>query len=376
MAVQRASTILFESLGELERSRTRRPQPGDLTYGASGTQTTHAFEAAIAELEGGYGAIAFETGLAACTTAILAFVRQGDHLLMTDSVYDPTRRFCDQMLAQMGVETTYYDPAIGEEIAGLMRPNTKLVYLESPGSHTFEVQDVPAICRVARERGAVAVLDNTWATPLYFPALAHGADVAVYAATKYIVGHSDAVVGVIVANEACYEPVRSATTILGHCLAPDDAYLSLRGLRTMGVRLERQQRSALEIARRLQAHPEVARVLHPALPDDPGHALWKRDFRGAAGVFAFVLPPSPHEALAAFLDEMELFGIGYSWGGYESLILPGMPSERRTVARWDHKRGALIRLSIGLEDVEDLLRDLEAGLERWKRAMQRHGVEP
>jgi cystathionine beta-lyase len=277
------------------------------------------------------------------------------------------------MLSALGVETTYYDPVIGAGIAELIRPNTKVVFLESPGSHTFEIQDVPAICRVAGERGAACVIDNTWATQAYFRPLGHGAHVVVYAATKYMSGHSDVLVGAVVADKAHYHKVRVAITALGHCLSPDDAYLTLRGLRTMGVRLERQQRGALELARWLETHPDVRRVLYPALPSHPGHAIWKRDFLGASGLFAFVLPPAPREALAAFFDDMAVFGMGYSWGGFESLILPGTPSEKRTVARWDDTQGTLIRVSVGLEDVRDLQHDLSAALQRWKAASGKSG---
>jgi cystathionine beta-lyase len=366
VAVQRASTILFSSLDELERASSRKYEPSELYYGTMGTQTTHAFEEAMAALDGGHAAIGVSSGLAACTSAILAFVRGGDHVLVTDSVYDPTRAFCDGMLSGLGVETTYYDPTIGAGIAELIRPNTKVVFLETPGSHTFDVQDVPAICRVARERGVVSVIDNTWATPMYFRPLDHGANVVVYAATKYMCGHADVLVGAVVADKAHYHKVRVAIAALGHSLSPDDAYLTLRGLRTMGVRLERQQRGAIELALWLETHPDVRRVLHPALPSHPGHAIWKRDFLGASGLFAFVLPPARREALAAFFDHLRVFGMGYSWGGFESLILPGTPSEKRSVARWDDKQGTLIRVSVGLEDVRDLQHDLSAALQRWK----------
>jgi len=364
--VQRASTVLFSSLAELERAQGRKYEPSELYYGTMGTQTTHAFEEAMAALDGGHAAVGVSSGLAACTSAILAFVRHGDHVLVTDSVYDPTRAFCDGMLASLGVETTYYDPTIGAGVAELIRPNTKVIFLESPGSHTFEIQDVPAICAVARARRVVTVIDNTWATPLYFRPLDHGVDVAVYAATKYMSGHSDVLIGAIVADKAHYQKVRAVTTALGHSLSPDDAYLTLRGLRTMGVRLERQERGAIELARWLEAHPDVARVLHPALESHPQHTLWKRDFQGAAGLFAFVLPPARHEALAALFDNLQLFGMGYSWGGFESLILPGVPSEKRTVARWDATQGSLIRVSVGLENIADLQDDLAAALQRWK----------
>jgi cysteine-S-conjugate beta-lyase len=374
MPIQRASTILFESLAELDRARTSKHRPGELYYGAMGTQTAFAFEEAMTAFDGGYGAVAVGTGLAACTTALLAFARQGDHLLVTDSVYDPTRAFCDGMLAALGVETTYFDPLVGDGIHELIRPNTRVIFLESPGSHTFEVQDVPTICRIAREHAICTMLDNTWATPLYFRALEHGVDIVIHAATKYVGGHSDILVGVIVTGEAHYAPVREAAIALGQCLSPDDAYLALRGLRTMSVRMEYQQRNALALARWLQTRPEVIRVLHPALPDDPGHAIWKRDFLGSSGLFAFVLPPAPREALAAMLDSMKLFGMGYSWGGFESLIIPGMPSEKRKAARWDPAQGTLMRINVGLEEIGDLQRDLAAGLERWKTARSQSDV--
>jgi cystathionine beta-lyase len=366
--VQRASTVLFSSLAERERARSRKFEPGELVYGTLGTQTAHAFEEAMAALDGGYAAIGTCSGLAAVTSAILAFVSRDDHMLVPDSVYDNTRRFCDGMLASLGIETTYYDPMIGTGIAELIRPNTKVIFLESPGTHTFEIQDVPTICRLARERGIVTVIDNTWATPLYFRPLDYGANVVVYAATKYMSGHADVLVGAIVADKEHYQKIRAVTAELGQCLSPDDAYLTLRGLRTMGVRLERQQRSALELAHWLEAHPQVSRVLHPALPGHPGHTIWKRDFRGASGLFAFVLPSAPQAALTAFFDHLRLFRVGDSWGGFESLILPGTPSARRTVARWDEKQGTLVRVSVGLENVVDLQGDLSAALQRWEAA--------
>jgi cystathionine beta-lyase len=292
----------------------------------------------------------------------MAAVSAGDHVLVTDSVYGPTRRFCDRTLARYGVETTYYDPLAGASIASLMRPNTRAVYLESPGSHTFEVQDFPAIARAAHERDAVVIHDNTWATGLFFASFEHGADLVVQAATKYPGGHSDVLLGAVVANERLWPRLRDVTRDLGQTASPDDLFLALRGLRTLEVRLRRHESSALEIARALEKHPAVRRVLHPALASDPGHALWQRDFRGSSGLFAIELEPSPRERIAAFLDHLELFALGYSWGGYESLVVPAHIAHARTVRRWTG--GPLIRLQVGLEDPADLLADLERGLER------------
>jgi cystathionine beta-lyase len=283
---------------------------------------------------------------------------------MVDAAYRPTRKFCDNVLTRFGIETTYYDPLIGAGIVGLMRPNTKVVYMESPGSLTFEVQDAAAIVAAAHAGGAVAVFDNTWATPLYFKPFDHGIDVSVHAATKYIAGHADAMLGVIVApDEKTFRVVKSCAVALGNGAAPDDCYLGLRGLRTLAVRLERHEETGLKLARWLKARPEVARILHPALPDDPGHELWKRDFSGANGLFSVVLEPCSDEALAAMLDGMELFGMGFSWGGYESLILPISSDIVRTASEWSEP-GPVVRIHAGLEDPDDLIADLERGLKR------------
>ena len=355
--IYRGSTVLFPTVAALEANDQ------DFTYGRLGTPTVRALEEAIAELEGGHRTLLAPSGLSAIVTALLAFVSTGDEILVSDSVYRPTRRFCDSVLKRLGIKTIYYDPLIGAGIAKLITKKTRVVFTESPGSQTFEVQDVPAIAAAAHAAGAVVILDNTWATPLYFKPFEHGADVSIQAATKYIVGHADAMLGAITTTEAVTKTVAKAHEELGVCPGPEDAYLGLRGLRSLGVRLERHQRSGLEIAEWLAARPEVARVLHPALPTDPGHAIWCRDFRGASGLFSIVLQPASHEALARMLDGLKLFGMGYSWGGFESLILPFDPSVYRTATKWKAE-GPALRLHIGLEDVEDLKADLDAGLAR------------
>jgi cystathionine beta-lyase len=355
--IYRGSTVLFPTLASLEANAQ------DFTYGRLGTPTVKALEEAIAELEGGVRTLLTPSGLSAIATALLAFVSAGDEVLVSDSVYRPTRRFCDHVLKRLGVKTTYYDPLLGAEIKELLGDKTKVVFAESPGSQTFEVQDVPAIAKAAHEAGALLILDNTWATPLYFKPFTHGVDVSIQAATKYIVGHADAMLGAITASEKTARAVEKVHEDLGLCPGPEDVYLGLRGLRTLGVRLAHHQQSALELARWLQARPEVERVLHPGLPSDPGHALWKRDFTGASGLFAIILKPTSHAALARMLDGLTLFGMGYSWGGFESLILPFDPRDYRTATTWQAE-GPAIRLHVGLEDIEDLKADLEAGFAR------------
>lgn len=361
--VYHASTILFPTVAALEAA-----DHADLfehtRYGRIGTPTPRAFEKVVAALEGGSHAVTMASGLNAIATALLAFTRQGDHILVSDSVYGPTRAVCDSLLARYGVQVQYYDPLIGGGIRELLRPETRLVFLESPGSLTFDVQDVPAIADVARKAGVKVLMDNTWATPLYFKPFRHGVDVSIHAATKYMVGHSDAMLGIVVcAERADAEVVKRTAVVTGTAAGPDDVYLGLRGLRTMGVRMKQHWENGLVLAQWLQGRPEVGRVLHPALPGAPGHALWKRDFLGASGLFAVELKPCSKAAVAAMLDGLELFGMGYSWGGFESLALPADPRRVRTATRWA-AQGPLVRFHAGLEDTSDLIGDLEAGLRR------------
>lgn len=357
--IYRASTILYETVAAFEAPREVR----GVYYGRGGTPTTFALEDAVAALDGAHGAVVTGSGKTAIAQALMTFLKAGDHLLMVDTAYAPTRQFCDRVLARFGVETTYYDPLVGAGVERLIRPSTRVLFLESPGSLTFEVQDVPAITEVARARGLITMIDNTWATPLYFKALEQGVDLCIHAATKYLGGHSDLMMGVVSCTEALYEPLRKGMYDLGSYVSPDDCYQALRGLRTLSVRLERHHKNAFRVASWLQTRPEVERVLYPALPDDPGHALWQRDFRGASGLFGILLKPCPTAAWHAMIDGLELFGLGASWGGYESLIMPNHPERYRTATRWD-ARCPSIRLHIGLEDPDDLIADLEQGFER------------
>ncbi|MCA0432480.1 MAG: cystathionine beta-lyase [Proteobacteria bacterium] len=354
-AVYRASTITFPDVETLHN----RNQP--YLYGRRGTPTSQAFETAVAELEGGHNAKACPSGLAAISTALLAFLRAGDHLLMVDTVYQPARQFCDTILKGLGIETTYYDPLIGKGISGLTRPNTRVVYCESPGSQTMEVQDIAAIVDAARPAGITVILDNTWSAGHYFKAFAHGCDVSVQAATKYLVGHSDAMLGTVTCNAEAWPRFKDAYENMGMFAGPDDMYLALRGMRTLDVRLERHMKSALAVAEWLRSRPEVETVLHPGLSNAPGHSIWRRDFAGASGLFSVVLKPVAEKGVAAMLDNMELFAMGYSWGGFESLVVPFKP--HRTATSWTAK-GPCLRLHIGLEDTQDLIADLDAGFDR------------
>lgn len=361
--VYRASTIIHQTVADLEKAQKNLYAIDQVFYGRHGTPTTFALEEAVAALEDGARAIAFCSGAAACFAAILAFVKAGDHILVTDSVYDPVRGFCNGFLARFGVETTFYDPNIGGGISALICDNTRLVYLESPGSLTFEVQDTRAIVAAAKARGVKTVFDNTWAAPLFAKPLALGCDVEAIAGTKYIVGHSDTIMGLCVTTEESFLKVREAATLMGNHAAPDDCYLALRGLRTAGVRLRQHEKTGIALAQWLAQRPEVERVLHPALPSHPGHALWKRDFTGACGLFSFVLRPgTPKKAIDAMLDGMELFGIGLSWGGFESLMMPVFPAALRTAVPW--QAGPTLRVHAGLEDLDDLIADLDAGFKR------------
>jgi cysteine-S-conjugate beta-lyase len=359
--VFRASTILFPTVAALKAAADGK-YPG-LTYALHGLPTVTDLQNAIAELEGGHAALAVPSGLTATTLPLLALLMPGDHLLVTDSVYGPTRRFCDLHLKRMGVAVTYYDPLLGADIAREFRPETRVVFVESPGSLTFDVQDVPAIAEVAHARGALVVMDNTWATPLFFRAFDHGVDVSVHAATKYIGGHSDVLLGLIVGNAATYPALHRLWTDMGVTASSDDCFLALRGLRTLPTRLARQQASGFAIAEWLRARPEVREVLHPGLPSARGHDLWKRDFRGATSLFGVVLHPVAEARIAAMLDGLELFSMGWSWGGFESLVIPTWPERTRTATTW-HPGGPSLRFAIGLEDPDDLIADLDAGFAR------------
>jgi cystathionine beta-lyase len=354
--VYHASTVLYPSAEDFVAHRAR------YQYGRRGTPTTEALELAVQELEGLQcaGVALLPSGLAAISAALLSVVRAGDHILVTDSVYGPTRSFCDQILTRLGVTTTYYDPLIGASIAGLMQAKTRVVFVESPGSLSFEMQDVAGIAAAAHGKDALVLMDNTWATPLYFRALDFGVDLSIHAGTKYFGGHSDVMLGTAAANAATVAALKNHVRLSGLCVGPDDVYLGLRGLRTLAVRLDRHNRSGVAVARWLEQRSEVLRVIHPAFESHPGHALWKRDFSGASGLFSVVLKPAPQKAVYAFLDTLELFGIGASWGGFESLAIPFDCSSIRTATRWA-PGGPTVRFNIGLEAVEDLIADLERG---------------
>jgi cystathionine beta-lyase len=361
----RGSTVLHESVADM-RERVRRRNAGDdaepVAYGIYGTPTHNAFYEALTALEGGYRSWALPSGLAACTMAILAYVQAGDHVLVPDSVYWPTRRFCRDTLPRYGVSTTFYDPRIGGDLEKLFTPTTRVLFLESPGSLTFEMQDVPLLARIARARDAVSVIDNTWATPLYFQPLKVGVDVSVHAATKYIGGHSDLLMGTVTCDERAWPRMRETLHHYGLTTSPDDCYVALRGLRSMSARLTQHRATAERLIAWLKRQPEVERILYPADSDDPGHALWKRDMSGASGLFGVALKTGPSErAFHTFVDGMRLFGRGYSWGGFESLLIPMSPE--RTVVPLPYK-GWLFRISAGLEDADDLIEDLAAGFER------------
>ncbi|MFC3783990.1 cystathionine beta-lyase [Sphingopyxis italica] len=358
--VWRASTILYDNIADLKaRGHATHDK---LYYGRRGTPTVWALADALTGMEpGAEGTLLYPSGVAAISAGLLALLSPGDHLLMVDSAYEPTRAFCNSMLARLGIETTYYDPLVGAGIADLIRPETRLIFLESPGSLTFEVQDIPAITQIARARGVLTMLDNTWATPLLFPALVHGVDVTMMSLTKYVGGHSDVMMGSLTATKAVWPKLRSAAYQLGQSVSPDDCALMLRGLRTLDVRMRRQGENGLAVANWLAGRAEVGRVLHPALPGDPGHVIWSRDFAGASGLFGFTLNGADEAARTRFIDSLAHFGIGFSWGGYESLVVPSDPQTIRSAVAWTDP-DPLVRLSIGLEDPADLVADLERGL--------------
>ena len=363
--VFRTSTVIFPDLDSYEA------RGGDdykkVRYGLYGTPTTFALEEAVAKMEGGHAAVAVPSGLAAVTAALCAFLKNGDHVLVTDSAYVPTRTFCNSRLKALGIETEYYDPLIGGGIERLIRPNTKAVFCDAPGWLTFEMQDIPAIAKAAHARGLPVLADNTWGTPYYFRSFERGVDVSIQAATKYISGHSDVMMGLIVTNEQYWKAVRRTVADFGYGVSPDDCYLALRGFRTIGVRMRQQMQSAVKVARWLQKRSDVKRVIYPALEDDPGHQIWKRDFDGAASLFSFVLIPVSDRAIENFVNALQLLGIGSSWGGFESLIQVAHIVQYRTATTWD-PGGPTIRLHIGLEDADDLIADLEQAFAAMKKA--------
>ncbi len=359
--IYRGSTVLYPDAENFLKRNAR------FTYGTKGTPTTNSLEVAWSELSGAAGTVLVPSGLAAIVVALFSCLKAGDHMLVPDSVYRPTRNFCDTVLKKFGVETTYYDPLVGADIGKLFKPNTRAVFTEAPGSLSFEMQDIPAIAKAAHARDAIVLMDNTWATPLFFPPHERGVDIAIEAGTKYLGGHSDLLMGLVSANDHCWKDLRTTFDTMAICTGPEDAFLALRGLRTMRVRLLHHQQSALTVAKWFAARPEVARVLHPALESDPGHAIWKRDFLGASGLFSIVLKPVPDAAAHVFINALTLFGIGASWGGFESLAIPFDCAQFRTATKWNAE-GPCIRFHIGLEDVGDLIADLEQAFVAMRQA--------
>lgn len=363
MPVFRASTLLFDTVQEYEDALACRSS--DISYARYGTHTTQAFEETMAEAEGGYGAAVFPSGLAAIVVSLISVLSAGDHVLISNAVYGPTRNFCIKTLSRFGVTATFFDPLMSDEVEALFRPNTRVLFPESPASMTFEVQDVPRLAQLAHAHDCRVLIDNTWATPVFFSPFRHGVDISIHSASKYLVGHSDAIMGVVVtADKAIHQQLRSTWAELGQTASSDDCFLALRGLRTLHVRLQRHYQSALRVAKWLEKRPEIARVLYPPLSQSPGHAIWKRDFTGASGLLGLQLKQFPATAVERMVNGLRLFGIGASWGGHESLILPVHPVRSPSETRSQSQNGPLLRLHIGLEDPSDLLRDLEAGFER------------
>lgn len=361
MPACRASTILFPNYeAYLQGERGGYPKP---SYGRYGNPTQTALEAALAQVIGADHTITYPSGMAAIAASLQAFVKTGDHVLMVDNVYAPSRRYCDQEFHKFGVEVTYYDPLVGADIAKLIKPNTRVIYMESPGSLTFEVEDIDAMVAAAKKAGALTIMDCTWATPLYFKPFDHGIDVVMHSATKYIAGHSDLLMGVLACKKEHYKTLLYTTRNLGYVPSADDCYLALRGLRTMHVRLKQHEVNALKVAAWLKTQPQVSEVFHPALPGAPGHDMWKKYFKGSCGLFSFQVNESDEKKIGAFVDSLKLFGIGFSWGGFESLIITSDLSKVRSATKWPHK-GTLVRVHIGLEHVDDLVADLAQGLKK------------
>jgi cystathionine beta-lyase len=371
--IYQTSTIVFPTLKDLlyaERGYSNNDlvEPYELKYGRYGTQTNFALEKAIAEIDGGYNSFVTSSGAAAINTALVAFLKQGDHMLLVDNVYSPTRSFADKFLKKLGIETTYYSPLIGEDIKKLIKKNTKVIFIESPGSLTFELQDVAAICKVAKKHGVVTIVDNSWASGIYFKPLEHGADVVVTALTKYINGHSDVMMGAITVQEKHFRVMYEAFRYMAVTAAPFSSYMVQRGLRTSKIRMDHCFKSALALAKWLEGRSEVEKVLYPALESDAGYKLWKRDFTGAAGLFTIVLDRKySNESLARMVDRLHYYAMGYSWGGYESLILPIDPSSVRSATKWPYGNKTSLRINVGLEDIQDLQEDLEAGFKRLRK---------
>ena len=362
--VIRASTVAFENMDDL-RKASKNKADGEMFYGRRGTPTHFAFQSAIAELEGGAGTALYPSGAASISSVLLSFLSQGDHLLMVDTAYEPTRDLCDKILARYGIETTYYDPLIGNDIKHLIQPNTKVLFLESPGSLTMEVQDVPTLCEIAHQHGLITILDNTWASPINSRPFNMGIDISIQAATKYITGHSDVMLGTATANEKYWRQLQENSYLLGQCTSADDIYLAARGLRTLSIRLAQHEKNALVIANWIKARPEVDHIRHPAFDSCPGHEFFKRDFSASNGLFSIVLKQGTRAAIDALVKDMSHFKIGFSWGGFESLIMPvsGLNSIR-TATTWDTSK-PLIRLHIGLENTDDLIEDLERAFDRF-----------